>query len=74
MKVCDAHPDRRAVECLVSENDGTRLDMCEECKDAVLSLMCRPPPELGESPLAPPAGEVPEKAPKRGLSFFGIRK
>jgi hypothetical protein len=73
MKVCDAHPDRKAVDSLQIIGDGSQIDVCGECKSAVLSFFERPP-ELGERPIAPPTGEAPEKAPKWGLSFFGKRK
>lgn len=73
MKVCDAHPDMKAIDSILIERDGTHIDVCDACKYAVLNLLNKPPPELGASPLAPPNGEAQPKAPKWGL-FFGLKK
>jgi hypothetical protein len=71
MKVCDAHPDRKALDTLVVEGDASRIDVCDECKYAVLSLLNKPPPELGASPLAPVHADAQPRGPKWGLSLFG---
>lgn len=70
MKVCDAHPDRKAVDTIHCLNDDTRLDVCDECRQAVLRIFDKPH-ELGESPIAAPNSDASEKAPKRGLSLSG---
>lgn len=70
MKVCDAHPDRKAVDTILIHGDDSHIDVCDECKYAVLELLNRPPPELGASPVVPPTGETPEKA-RKGLFSFG---
>jgi hypothetical protein len=39
MRVCDRHPDRPAVDCLVIERDDERVDVCAECKTDVLTFL-----------------------------------
>lgn len=42
MKVCDQHHDRAAVDAIVVANDDTRVDVCAECKAAVLAIFSQP--------------------------------
>lgn len=69
MKVCDVHIDRRAVDTLCLQTDDTFVDVCDECKYAILALISKPP-ESDASPVAPPPGDAQPKAPKRGLRFL----
>jgi hypothetical protein len=59
---------------ILIHGDDSHIDVCDECKYAVLELLNRPPPELGASPIAPPNGEAHTKAPKGAFSFLGIGK
>ena len=38
MRVCDRHRDRESVDTLHVERDGTQIDVCDECKYAVLNF------------------------------------
>jgi len=71
MKVCDAHPERKAVDAIQIQGDGSLIDLCGECREAVYALFAKPPPESGASPNASATAEADTKAPKRGLSLFG---
>lgn len=39
MKVCDRHQDRPAVDSLHIELDDAFFDVCESCKQEVLTLL-----------------------------------
>ena len=39
MRVCDRHPDRPARDTITVEGDGSRIDVCAECKTEVLMLL-----------------------------------
>lgn len=42
MRVCDRHPDRRARDSVVLEQDDARFDLCDECKTDVVSFLTAP--------------------------------
>ena len=46
MKVCDKHRDREAIDTLIVNNDGTQLDVCEKCKEAILHFFSEPDAKL----------------------------
>lgn len=53
MKVCDRHPDRRAIDTVIVQRDDSRIDVCEECKTDVLTFLSTPPeapPRRGRPP------------------------
>lgn len=41
MRVCDKHHDREAIDTLHVQNDGTQIDMCHACKEAVLGVFTK---------------------------------
>lgn len=45
MKVCDRHQDRKAVDTIHCQQDDTRIDVCDECKFAIMELLATPAEE-----------------------------
>lgn len=48
MRVCDKHPDRKAVDAMILEVEEPRYDLCEECRQFVLDWISKaedPPPK-----------------------------
>jgi len=39
LKVCDKHNDRKAVDALHLLSDDTYVDVCDECKYAVMNYL-----------------------------------
>lgn len=52
MKVCDRHPTEKAVDTLHFPTEDTRIDVCDQCKFAVLELLSTPdePKRRGRPP------------------------
>ena len=42
MKVCDKHQDKKAVDTLHFPLEDVRIDVCDECKYAVMELLSAP--------------------------------
>lgn len=42
MRVCDRHPDRRARDAVILEQDDARFDLCDECKTEIVGLLTAP--------------------------------
>lgn len=45
MRVCDRHRDRVAVDSVHIVRDDSYIDVCNECKTDVLTLLTLPPIE-----------------------------
>jgi hypothetical protein len=51
LKVCDVHHDRKAVDTIHIASEDTRVDVCDECKYAVLALLSKPAEQPIEEPV-----------------------
>lgn len=47
MQVCDKHPTRKAVDSIEFKIEGHSIDMCDECRYAVLEMFAE---EVSEQP------------------------
>lgn len=43
MKVCDKHKDTPAVDTIHVEQEGTVIDLCQQCKYDVLEMLSKVP-------------------------------
>jgi len=50
MRVCDRHNDRPARDRIHIVNDDSYIDVCEECKTEVLTLLHAPRAEEPDKP------------------------
>lgn len=64
MKVCDRHINRNAVDTLTLTTDDMRIDVCKECRDAVLAIFTQA--NSGASPMASASAGVAPEAFRRG--------